>query len=122
MSRASALESLRSREVLHAARELFAAHPSGEVLVVIAPGVEVPEAIRATAPAGEHRVAVLPLSVALEVTRARSADAARDLADPPPLAAVRVLYLDAHRAVVVASAPSHIVGHVDPYDTTRGAA
>lgn len=68
-----------------------------EVLVVIAPGVEVPEAIRATAPAGEHRVAVLPLSVALDVTRARS-------------------------AVVVASAPSRIVGHVDPYDTTKGAA
>jgi len=83
VSRASAVEALRSRELLRAARELFAAHPSGEVLVVIARGVEVPEAIRATAPAGEHRASLLPLTSALEVTRARSADAARDLADAP---------------------------------------
>ena len=122
MSRAAAVEALRSRELLRAARELFAAHPSGEVLVVIAPGAEVPEAIRATAPAGEHRASLLSLASALDVARARSELAARDLADPPPTGAVRVLYLDARRSVAVCSAPSRIVGHVDPYDTPRGAA
>jgi len=122
VSRANAVEALRSRELLRAARELFAAHPSGEVLVVIAPGAEVPEAIRATAPAGEHRASLLPLTSALDVARARSELAARDLADPPPTGAVRVLYLDARRSVAVCSAPSRVVGHVDPYDTPRGAA
>ncbi len=93
-----------------------------EVLVVIAPGAEVPEAIRATAPAGEHRASLLPLASALDVARARSELAARDLAAPPPTGAVRVLYLDTRRSVAVCSAPSRVVGHVDPYDTPKGAA
>ncbi len=122
MSRAAILEALRSRELLRAARELFAAHPSGEVLVVIAPGVDVPDTIGASVLAGEHRASLLPLASALDVARGRSELAARDLADPPPLGAVRVLYLAPRRGVAVTSAPGRVLGAVDPYDTPRGAA
>lgn len=122
MNRAATVEALRSRELLHAARELFAAHPSGDVLVVIAPGVDVPDDIGATAPAGDHRASLLPLASALDVARSRSVEAARDLADPPPSGAVRVLYLGARRSVAVTSAPGAVLGRVDPYASTRGAA
>jgi hypothetical protein len=122
VSRAAIVEALRSRDVLKAARELFAAHPSGDVLVVIAPGVDVPDTIGASVLAGEHRASLLPLASALDVARSRSVEAARDLADPPPSGAVRVLYLAAHRSVAVTSAPGRVLGRVDPYASTRGAA
>ena len=43
---------LRAPELLRAAREALARDPSAEVLVVVGAGVEVPELLHATAPAG----------------------------------------------------------------------
>ncbi len=114
-------EALRSRELRSAARELFAAHPSGDVLVVVGPGVDVPEALGATAPAGDLRASLSPLARGLEIARARSESAARDLEDPPPAGSVRVLYLDSHRACVVGSLPGAAFGRPS-FDAPKGAA
>lgn len=114
-------EALRSPELRRAARELFAAHPSGEVLVVIGPGVDVPEALGATARAGELLASLSPLARACDVARARSESAARDLEDPPPAGAVRVLYLDVNRACVVGALPGAAFGR-PRFDEPAGAA
>ncbi len=113
---------LRAASTLRAARELFAAHPSSDVLVVVGAGVEAPDTLGATAPAGRGLAAVCSLAVALDVAAARSAEAARDLAAPPPLDAVRVLYLDTARGCAVASAPDLIVGRRSAYAAPKGAA
>lgn len=114
---------LHAPELLHAARETLARDPSAEVLVVVGAGVEVPELLRATLPAGAYRVASLPLARALDVARARSADAAVDLARPPTAAdAVRVLHLDVARGCAVASFPARVLGRAGGTDGARGAA
>ena len=112
---------LRAPAVLRAAREVLAAPPSAEVLVVVGAGVEVPEMLRATAPAGAARVGALPLAAALDVARARAASAAVDLALPPAAAdAVRVLYLDVARGCAVASFPARVLGRGTGLDGARG--
>ncbi len=114
---------LRAPAVLRAAREVLTAHPSAEVLVVVGAGVEVPELLHATAPAGAARVGALPLASALDVARARALDAAVDLALPPAAAdAVRVLYLDVARGCAVASFPARVLGRAGGTDGARGAA
>ena len=114
---------LRAPAVLRAAREVLAAHPSAEVLVVVGAGVEVPELLHATAPAGAARVGALPLASAIDVARARAASAAVDLALPPAAAdAVRVLYLDVARGCAVASFPARVLGRAGGTDGARGAA
>jgi hypothetical protein len=114
---------LRAPAVLSAAREALARDPSAEVLVVVGAGVEVPELLRATLPAGGCRVGSLPLASALDVARARALDAAVDLALPPAAAdAVRVLYLDVHRGCAVASFPARVMGRAGGTDGARGAA
>jgi hypothetical protein len=102
---------------------VLTAHPSAEVLVVVGAGVEVPELLHATAPAGAARVGALPLASALDVARARALDAAVDLALPPAAAdAVRVLYLDVARGCAVASFPARVLGRAGGTDGARGAA
>lgn len=114
---------LRAPELLRAAREALARDPSAEVLVVVGAGVEVPELLHATAPAGAARVGALPLASALDVARARAVEAAVDLALPPAAAdAVRVLYLDVARGCAVASFPARVLGRAGGTDGARGAA